>query len=47
MSAIASMDIGKSEIVDHFTADIVKMLNGWKIHESLFMKYLFRQYLMF
>ncbi|MDP9739078.1 UNVERIFIED_ORG: 2,5-diketo-D-gluconate reductase A [Bacillus sp. B2I3] len=33
MAAIATMDIGKSEIVDHFTADIAKMLNGWKIHE--------------
>ncbi|MBM7652713.1 aldo/keto reductase [Neobacillus cucumis] len=33
MSAIATMDLGKSEIVDHFTADIAKVLNGWKIHE--------------
>ncbi|WP_462409895.1 aldo/keto reductase [Neobacillus sp. Marseille-QA0830] len=33
MAAIATMDIGKSEIVDHFTADMAKMLNGWKIHE--------------
>ena len=33
MAAIATMDIGKSEIIDHFTADTAKMLNGWKIHE--------------
>ena len=30
MAAIATMDIGKSEIIDHFTADTAKMLNGWK-----------------
>ncbi|MCI2256204.1 aldo/keto reductase [Domibacillus sp. PGB-M46] len=33
MAAIATMDIGKSEIVDHFSADMAKMLNEWKIHE--------------
>jgi len=33
MAAIATMDIGKSEIIDHFTANTAKMLNGWKIHE--------------
>ncbi|MCM3728825.1 aldo/keto reductase [Neobacillus cucumis] len=33
MAAIATMDIRKSEIIDHFTADTAKMLNGWKIHE--------------
>ncbi|UPO90144.1 aldo/keto reductase [Niallia sp. Man26] len=33
MSKIALMDIGKSEIVDHFSADMAKMLNEWRIHE--------------
>ena len=33
MATIANMDIGKSEIVDHFSADMAKMLNDWKIHE--------------
>jgi diketogulonate reductase-like aldo/keto reductase len=33
MAAITAMDSGKSEIIDHFTADTAKALNGWKIHE--------------
>lgn len=33
METIAKMDIGKSEIIDHFTADTAKWLNGFKIHE--------------
>ncbi|MBU8690326.1 aldo/keto reductase [Priestia megaterium] len=32
-AAITAMDSGKSEIIDHFTADTAKALNGWKIHE--------------
>ncbi|MDE7169669.1 MAG: aldo/keto reductase, partial [Mucispirillum sp.] len=31
MQKIASMDIGKSEIIDHFTAATAKFLNGYKI----------------
>jgi diketogulonate reductase-like aldo/keto reductase len=33
MAAIATMDIEKSEIINHFTADTAKRLNGWKIHD--------------
>lgn len=33
MAAITAMDSGKSEIIDHFTADTAKALNEWKIHE--------------
>lgn len=33
MAAIATMDIGKGEIIDHFTADTAKRLNGFNIHE--------------
>ncbi|MCK2005865.1 aldo/keto reductase [[Brevibacterium] frigoritolerans] len=33
MDTIATMDIGKSEIIDHYTADTAKMLNEFKIHE--------------
>ena len=33
MEIIATMDIGKSEIVDHFKADMPKLLHGWKIHD--------------
>lgn len=33
MAAIETMDIGESEIIDHFTADTAKRLNGFKIHE--------------
>ncbi|MBY0064345.1 aldo/keto reductase [Priestia aryabhattai] len=33
MATITAMDSGKSDIIDHFTADTAKTLNGWKIHE--------------
>lgn len=33
MEAISSLDLGHSEIIDHFTAQTAKFLNGWKIHE--------------
>lgn len=33
MEAIASLDLGHSEIIDHSTAETAKWLNGWKIHE--------------
>ena len=33
MDAIAALDLGHSEIIDHSTADTAKFLNGWKIHE--------------
>lgn len=33
MSAIAKLDLGHSEIINHFTADTAKFLNGWKIHD--------------
>ena len=33
MAAIASLDLGHSEIIDHSTAETAKWLNGWKIHE--------------
>lgn len=33
MAAIAALDLGHSEIIDHFTAATAKFLNGWKIHE--------------
>ena len=33
MDAIAALDLGRSEIIDHFTAQTAKFLNGWKIHE--------------
>lgn len=33
MDAIAKMDIGHSEIVDHSNVEFVKMLNTMKIHE--------------
>jgi diketogulonate reductase-like aldo/keto reductase len=32
MNAIAGMDEGRSGIIDHFTADTAKYLNGHKIH---------------
>ena len=32
METISDMDIGHSEIVNHFTADTAKWLNGLKIH---------------
>ncbi|WP_141604054.1 aldo/keto reductase [Terrilactibacillus laevilacticus] len=31
--SIATLDVGKSEIINHFTADTAKRLNGWKIHD--------------
>lgn len=33
MSAISMLDLGHSEIIDHSTAETVKYLNGWKIHD--------------
>lgn len=32
MAEIAKLDLGHSEIVDHFSPDFVKMLHGMKIH---------------
>ncbi len=33
MKAIAVLDLGHSEIIDHSFAETAKFLNGWKIHE--------------
>ncbi len=33
MAAISTLDLGHSEIVDHFSAETAKMLNSWKIHD--------------
>lgn len=33
MGAIATLDLGHSEIIDHSTAETAKFLNGWKIHD--------------
>ena len=33
MGAIAALDLGHSEIIDHGSAETAKFLNGWKIHE--------------
>lgn len=33
MNAIAELDIGHSEIVDHSSAETAKWLNGWHIHD--------------
>ena len=33
MNTIATLDLGHSEIIDHFTPQTAKFLNGWKIHE--------------
>jgi len=33
MARINALDIGRSEIVDHFSAQTAKWLNGWKIHD--------------
>ena len=33
MAKIATMDIGRSEVVDHFSPQTAKWLNGFKIHE--------------
>lgn len=32
MADIAKMDVGHSEIVDHFSPAFVKMLHGMKLH---------------
>ena len=33
MDAIATLNLGHSEIIDHGAAETAKWLNGWKIHE--------------
>lgn len=33
MQKIAALDTGKSEIINHFTAQTAKWLNGYKIHD--------------
>lgn len=33
MQKISTLDMGKSNIIDHFTADTAKFLNGYKIHD--------------
>ena len=33
MAAIGALDLGRSEIIDHSTAERAKFLNGWKIHD--------------
>lgn len=33
MAAVSSLDLGRSEIVDHHTAETVKWLTGWRIHD--------------
>ena len=33
MAAIATLDLGHSEIIDHSATETVKFLNGWKIHD--------------
>ena len=33
MAAIAELDLGHSEIIDHSTAETAQFLNGWKIHD--------------
>lgn len=33
MQKICSMDTGKSEIINHYTANTAKFLNGYKIHD--------------
>jgi len=33
MQKISTLDIGKSNIIDHFTAETAKFLNGYKIHD--------------
>ena len=32
MAAIAALDLGHSEIIDHSTAETAAFLNSWKIH---------------
>lgn len=33
MANIAKLDLGHSEIINHFSPETAKRLNGWKIHE--------------
>lgn len=33
MAAIAGLDLGRSEIIDHSVAETARFLNGWKIHD--------------
>ena len=33
MAAIAGLDLGRSEIIDHSAAETARFLNGWKIHD--------------
>ena len=33
MEAIAKLDVGHSEIVDHDNPDFIKMLHGLKVHD--------------
>ncbi len=33
MTAIAALDLGHSEIIDHSAAQTARFLNGWKIHD--------------
>ena len=33
MTAVAALDLGRSEIIDHSTAETAKFLNIWKIHD--------------
>lgn len=33
MTAIAALDLGHSEIIDHSAAETAKFLNSWKIHD--------------
>ena len=33
MAAIAGLDLGRSEIIDHSASETARFLNGWKIHD--------------
>ena len=33
MAAIAGLDLGRSEVIDHSAAETARFLNGWKIHD--------------
>ena len=33
MATIAALDLGRSEIIDHGSAETARFLNGWKIHD--------------
>ena len=33
MAAMAALDLGHSEIIDHSAAETAKFLNSWKIHD--------------